>query len=159
MAEPGAPYVKHGDDFRSLENEDELFSADLEHALRLFSEPKKSRRRQAAKKVIAAIARPEGTPLQVLEGRYGPYVTDGETNASVPKGVDPTALTLEAAIDLLEARRSAPPREGRGRSGAGRGRKKAAPAGVKVAKAKSAKAPKASTTEKPTRARKVAVSS
>ena len=81
------------------------------------------RRRQASKKVILSIPRPEGAPLQVLEGRFGPYVTDGETNASVPRGVDATTLTLEAANDLLEARRSAPPRE----KGA-RGRKKAAPA-------------------------------
>ena len=100
------PYVKHGDEFRSLESDDELFSVDLTRALTLFAEPKKSRRRQAARKVIAAIARPEGAPLQVLEGRYGPYVTDGETNASVPKGTDPATLTLEAANDLLEARRS-----------------------------------------------------
>ena len=120
------PYVKHGDDFRSLESEDELFTCDLERALQLFSEPKKSRRRQASKKVIATIARPEGAPLQVLEGRYGPYVTDGETNASVPQGVEPATLTFEAANDLLEARRSAAPKSVRGRSGA-RGRKSAAP--------------------------------
>ena len=48
--------------------------------------------------------------MQVLEGRYGPYVTDGTTNASMPKGADPDALTLEQARELLiEARRAAPP--------------------------------------------------
>jgi DNA topoisomerase-1 len=120
------PYVKHGDDYRSLESDDELFTVDLERAVQLFNEPKRSRRRQASRKVLATIARAEGeAPLQVLEGRYGPYVTDGETNASVPKGTDPTTLTLEAANDLLEARRSAGPRVGRGRP-AQRSKKKAA---------------------------------
>ena len=145
------PYVKHGDDFRSLETDDELFTVDLDHALRLFSEPKRSRRRQAAKKVIASIARPEGAPLQVLEGRYGPYVTDGETNASVPRGTDPNTLTLEAANDLLEARRSAAPRAGRGRAAGARKRKTATPVAKKTAKAASA--------SKPKRTRKVAVPS
>ncbi len=162
------PYVKHGDDFRSLETEEELFTVDLERALQLFAEPKKSRRRQAAKKVIASIARPEGAPLQVLEGRFGPYVTDGETNASVPRGTDPTTLTLEAANDLLEARRSAPPREGRGRSTAGRAKKKvtAGRAASKAAKpatvaklAKAAKDVTAAKAVKPKRAPKVAVPS
>jgi DNA topoisomerase-1 len=120
------PYVKHGDDFRSLESDDELFTVELSRALQLFSEPKRSRRRQAAKKVLASIERPDGAaPLQVLEGRYGPYVTDGETNASIPKGVDPATITLESANDLLEARRSAAPRPKRGRA-ATRSVKKAA---------------------------------
>jgi DNA topoisomerase-1 len=145
------PYVKHGDDFRSLETDEELFTADLDHALRLFSEPKRSRRRQAAKKVITSIARPEGAPLQVLEGRYGPYVTDGETNASVPRGTDPNTLTLEAANDLLEARRSAAPRAGRGRASGARKKKTATPVAKKTAKAASA--------SKPKRTRKVAVPS
>jgi DNA topoisomerase-1 len=148
------PYVKHGDDFRSLESDDELFTADLDHALRLFSEPKRSRRRQAAKKVIASIVRPEGMPLQVLEGRYGPYVTDGETNASVPRGTDPGTLTLEAANDLLEARRSAAPRPGRGRATGVRRKKAAAP----VVK-KAAKTAKTASASKPKRTRKVAVPS
>ena len=149
------PYVKHGDDFRSLESDDELFTCDLARALQLFAEPKKSRRRQAAKKVIAAIERPEGAPLQVLEGRYGPYVTDGETNASVPKGVDPATLTLEAANDLLEARRSAAPRPPRGRTPRAKTTKTTKSAAPK-AKAKSAVS-KAADAAKPKRSRKKAV--
>ncbi|HUR34978.1 MAG TPA: type I DNA topoisomerase [Vicinamibacterales bacterium] len=153
------PYVKHGDDFRSLEDEEELFTADLARALQLFSEPKRSRRRQASRKVIALIERPGGEPLEVLEGRFGPYVTDKTTNASVPRGVDPKTLTFEAANDLLEARRSAPPREPRGRTAVTRTRKKtAAAASPKAAKAKVAKA-KAAAGDKPKRPRKVAVSS
>src|SRR5438067_13288669 len=79
------PYVKHGDDYRSLTSDDDLFTVDLERALALFAAPKRSGRRQAAaKRVIQSIENPPGAPLRVLEGRYGPYVTDGETNASVP---------------------------------------------------------------------------
>jgi DNA topoisomerase-1 len=119
------PYVKHGDDFRSLAADDDLFTVDLARALALFAEPKRGGRRQMSKRVIRQIETPDGgKPLQVLEGRYGPYVTDGETNASIPKGADPATLSLDEARSLLEARRNAPPRENaRGRGG----RRKSAP--------------------------------
>jgi len=105
------PYVKHGDDYRSLDSSDDLFSVDLPRALELFAAPKRSGRRQAAaRRVIAKIEQPDGgAPLQVLEGRYGPYITDGEINASVPKGMDPATLSLDDARALLEARRGAAP--------------------------------------------------
>ena len=54
-----------------------------------------------------------GAALQVLEGRYGPYVTDGETNASIPRGTDPATISLADARSLIDARRGAPPREKR----------------------------------------------
>jgi DNA topoisomerase-1 len=126
------PYVKHGDDFRSLTPDDDLFTVTLERALALFAEPKRSMRRQAApKRVLRTIDVAGGQPLQVLDGRYGPYVTDGETNASIPRGTDPATLSVEAAQALLEARRGAPPRPGRrgGRRAAAGGRsRRAAPA-------------------------------
>jgi DNA topoisomerase-1 len=107
------PYIKHGDDYRSLEATDDLFTVDLERALALLAAPKRSSR-QAAKRVIRKIEVPDGgTALQVLEGRFGPYVTDGEVNASIPKGADPATISLEDAQALLEARRGAPPREPR----------------------------------------------
>ena len=162
------PYVKQGDEYRSLGADDDLFTVDLARALALFAEPKRGGRRQMAKRVIRQIESPDGgKPLQVLEGRYGPYVTDGETNASIPRGTDPASVSLEDARALLEARRGAPPKEkGRGRFGAKRraprpaavaeappSKKRAAPrgaagktvskssakAGVKGVKAKSAK--------------------
>ena len=109
------PYVKHGDDFRSLAAEDDLFTIDLARALQLFSEPKRSGRRQMTKRVIRQIeATDGGAAIQVLEGRYGPYVTDGETNASIPKGMDPAHISLQDARSLIDARRGAPPREKRG---------------------------------------------
>ena len=91
------------------------------------------------KRVIRQIEPTDGgKPLQLLEGRYGPYVTDGETNASVPNGTDPAALSLEDARALIDARRGAPPRANRrGRAGArvsrprrGTGRTSEAAAGV-----------------------------
>jgi DNA topoisomerase-1 len=81
-----------------------------------------------------------GTALQVLEGRFGPYVTDGEVNASIPKGADPATISLEDAQALLEARRGAPPREPRrsrraaaSGSSRGRGRRAAKPAAMVAA--------------------------
>jgi DNA topoisomerase-1 len=122
------PYIKHGDDYRSLEPTDDLFTVDLDRALVLLAAPKRSAR-QAAKRVIRTIEVPDGTALQVLEGRYGPYVTDGELNASIPKGSDPATLSLDEARALLEARRGAPPSPRRGRraaAGPARGRRHAA---------------------------------
>jgi DNA topoisomerase-1 len=121
------PYIKHGDDYRSLEATDDLFTVDLERALALLAAPKRSAR-QAAKRVIRTIEVPDGgVALQVLEGRYGPYVTDGELNASIPKGADPVTLSLDEARALLEARRGAPPSARRGRRAAApaRGRRHA----------------------------------
>jgi DNA topoisomerase I len=130
------PYVKHGDDYRSLDASDDLFSVDLPRALELLAAPKRSGRRQAAaRRVIAKIEQPDGgAPLQVLEGRYGPYITDGEVNASVPKGMDPATLLLDDALALLEARRGAAP-VGR------KGRRAAAVRKVKPTRTKMAKEP------------------
>ena len=160
------PYIKKGDDYRSLEETDDLFTVGLERALALLAAPKRSTR-QAQKRVIRKIEVPDGgAALQVLEGRFGPYVTDGETNASIPKGADPATHTLEEAQALLEARRGAPPREprrgrrgGAGAASRGRGRRTAKP--VEAAKAAPAAkvktATKAKTIAKPKAAGKRAV--
>jgi DNA topoisomerase-1 len=139
------PYIKHGDDYRSLESEDDLFTVDLAGSLALLAAPKKQGRRQsAAKRVIRQLeATDGGAPLQLLEGRYGPYVTDGTTNASLPRGADPATLTLEDARALIEARAGAPPREGRrpatrSRTRAPRARAKTAADGGEPALKKSA---------------------
>jgi DNA topoisomerase I len=108
------PYIKHGDDYRSLGDADDVFTVDLSRALALLAEPKRAGRRQAAKRVIRQIeATDGGKPLQVLEGRYGPYVSDGETNASIPRGTDPATISLEDARGLIDARRGAMPRAAR----------------------------------------------
>jgi DNA topoisomerase-1 len=105
------PYVKHGDEFRSLESEEQVFSVTLDDAVALFRQPKKSRRRQASRTVLKALgAHPtNGAAVQVLAGRYGPYVTDGTINASLPKGADPAALSMEEAVALMKAREEAGP--------------------------------------------------
>ena len=103
------PYVKHNDEFRSLESEDDVFNISFDNALALLRAPKQSRRRQATQKKVLKELSNNGTTIKVLAGRYGPYVTDGTTNASVPKGTNPEAVTFEQATELLEARRNAAP--------------------------------------------------
>ncbi len=110
------PYVKHGDEFRSLDETDDVFTIDLARALELLAAPKKSRRRQAgARTVLRALGNhpQSGAAVNVLSGRYGPYVTDGATNASLPKSQDPEQLSMEQAVELLAARAGLPKKAGR----------------------------------------------
>ena len=103
------PYVKHNDEFRSLESDQDVFNVSFDAALALLRAPKQSRRRQSAqKKVLRELTR-DGATLRLLAGRYGPYVTDGTVNASIPRGTSPDAVTFEQAVELLEARRNAAP--------------------------------------------------
>jgi DNA topoisomerase-1 len=130
IASPGkfGPYVKHGKEFRSLENEEQLFTVTLEEAVALLAEPKKSRRRQSAAKTVLRELGPHpkgGAPVNVLAGRYGPYVTDGTTNASLPKGTTPEAVTMEQAVELLAVRAGAPKRGRVTRRGGARTSRKA----------------------------------
>ena len=80
------PYIKKDTDSRSLGSEDELFSVTLEQARAIFAQPKQRRGRGAAKPPLAELgAHPESdAPVRVLDGRFGPYITDGTVNASVP---------------------------------------------------------------------------
>ena len=119
------PYAKHGDEFRSLESDDDVFDITFDAALALIRAPKQSRRRQAAQKKVLNQLEQGTTKLQVLAGRYGPYVTDGTTNASIPKGTAAETLTFEQATELLEARRNAAPapRRASGRKKTASGRK------------------------------------
>lgn len=104
------PYVKREKDFRSLKDWRHACDIELEEALKILAEPKKGRGRGRQKTVLKEIGEVEGAegPVQVLDGRYGPYVTDGKTNASLPRGADPEAVTVEKAKELLDARRNAP---------------------------------------------------
>jgi DNA topoisomerase-1 len=117
------PYVKHNDEFRSLESDDDVFNISLDQALALLRAPKQSRRRQAAQKKTLKELTNNGTTIKLLAGRYGPYVTDGTTNASVPKSVNPESVTFEQAMELLETRRNAAPTP---RRAAAAGRRRAA---------------------------------
>jgi DNA topoisomerase I len=102
------PYVKRGDDFRSLSADAEVFTVTLDQAVELFKQEKPSRR-SASKKVLRDLGdHPDsGATIQLLEGRYGPYVSDGTTNASLPKDLENEAVTLDAAVGLLRARKDA----------------------------------------------------
>jgi DNA topoisomerase-1 len=108
------PYVKHGDEFRSLESEDDVFNIAFDAALELLRAPKQTRRRQAAQRKVLRELTQNGTTIKLMAGRYGPYVTDGTTNASIPKTIGPDALTYEQAVELLAARRDAAPMPRRG---------------------------------------------
>ncbi len=114
------PYVKHGDEFRSLEATDDVYSVSLDRALELLAQPKRSRRRPAAAPAVLrdlGVREGTGAAVRLLDGRYGPYVTDGQTNASLPKGADPAALALRDAVELLDARAAAGPKKKGGRPG------------------------------------------
>ena len=112
------PYVKRGSEFRSLEGDAQVFDVTLDEALELFRQEKPTRR-GATRTVLRELgAHPEsGAAIRLLEGRYGPYVTDGTTNASLPKDLGADAVTPERAVELLRERAAAgPPKRGRGRS-------------------------------------------
>ncbi len=103
------PYIKKGTDSRSLDAEESLFTVDLEGALRIFAEPKR-RGRQAAAPLRELGPDPvSGRTMVVKEGRFGPYVTDGETNASLRKGDSVEELTDERAAELMADRRARGP--------------------------------------------------
>jgi DNA topoisomerase-1 len=105
------PYVQKGKESRSLETEEQLFSISLDGALALLAQPRERRGgRQAAAPLKEVGADPvSGKPIVVKSGRFGPYVTDGETNASLRSGDDPEELTLDRALELLTDRRARGP--------------------------------------------------
>ena len=104
------PYLRKGTDSRSLGAEEQLFTVTLDDARAIFAQPKQ-RRGRATKPPLAELGpHPEtAAPVRVLDGRFGPYVTDGTLNASVPRGVDPESLSLEQAIELLRERAARAP--------------------------------------------------
>ena len=122
VASPGrfGPYIKRGEDTRSLQSEEQLLTIGLDEALALLVLPKRGRGRQAAEPLAELGVHPDnGAAVKLLVGRYGPYVTDGTTNASLPKDADPAATTLEQAVDLLRARAAAGPAKKPARKAAG----------------------------------------
>ena len=102
------PYIKRGEESRSLENEEQLFTVTLEDARALLAEPPRRRGRRAARGPLKELGTDTATgkPIVVKDGRFGPYVTDGETNASLRRGDTPEAVTLERAVELLAERRA-----------------------------------------------------
>jgi DNA topoisomerase-1 len=106
------PYAKKGSDSRSLESEDQLFTLTLAEAKELFAQPKtRGRGARAAAPPLRELGDDPATgkPMVIKDGRFGPYVTDGETNASLRKGDDVATVTIERAAELLADRRAAAP--------------------------------------------------
>jgi DNA topoisomerase-1 len=104
------PYVKRDTDYRSLENEDKLFTVTLDEALALLAQPK-ARQRREAKPPLREMGNDPATekPMVIKEGRFGPYVTDGEYNASLRRGQTPEELTVEQASEMLAEKRAKGP--------------------------------------------------
>jgi DNA topoisomerase-1 len=104
------PYLKRGSDSRSLEREQQLFDITLDEALAIYAQPKQRGRAAAAAPLKELGNDPvSGAPVVVKAGRFGPYVTDGEVNATLPRAMSQEAVTLDEAIGLLNARRAAGP--------------------------------------------------
>ncbi|MFZ0904762.1 MAG: type I DNA topoisomerase [Mycobacterium sp.] len=105
------PYLKRGNDSRSLATEDQMFEITLEEALKLYAEPKRRGRQGAAAPPLRELGNDpaSGKPMVIKDGRFGPYVTDGETNASLRKGDDVLSITDERAGELLADRRARGP--------------------------------------------------
>jgi DNA topoisomerase-1 len=104
------PYVKKGKESRSLDTEEQLFTITLDEALAKLAEPKQRGRRAAAPPLKELGNDPvSGKPVVLKEGRFGPYVTDGETNASLRAGDSVESISPERAYELLQIRRDNPP--------------------------------------------------
>src|SRR5437763_826534 len=105
------PYLKRGNDSRSLATEDQIFDITLEEALKIYAEPKRHGRQSASAPPLRELGTDpvSGKPMVIKDGRFGPYVTDGETNASLRKGDDVLSITDERAAELLADRRDRGP--------------------------------------------------
>jgi|694.fasta_scaffold100492_1 DNA topoisomerase-1 len=132
------PYIKCASESRSIPADESPFSVTIERAVELLKQPRTRGRASSQPKTLKELGKhpTSGETLNIKSGRYGPYVTDGTTNASLPQGADPEALTIPEAVALLEARAA---------KGPSKGRRRAAPKKAAAAPKKSAaKAPKKS---------------
>jgi DNA topoisomerase I len=123
------PYLKRGTDSRSIESEDQIFSIDLPAALAVFAQPKYGARRASSALKEFEADPVSGKPIRVRDGRFGPYVTDGETNATIPRGEDVESIDFDRAVQLLADKRAkgpAKPKAGARRAGGATTRRSAA---------------------------------
>ncbi len=129
------PYITRGNDRRSLEKEDDVFTVTVDQALALLAQPRQRRQQRAAAAPIRELGTDpvSGGTITLREGRFGPYVTDGETNASLRTGDVPESLTPERAHELLMLRRERGPAKKQKKRAAKKTAAKAAPAAKKTA--------------------------
>lgn len=133
------PYLKKGTDSRSLESESQIFDVTLEQALEIYAQPKYGAGRRASSALAEFEADPvSGKPIRIRDGRFGAYVTDGETNVTIPRGQTVDDITFEVAVQMLADKRAKGPAPKRGAA-------KKAPAKKPAAKKTAAK-PTAKTT-------------
>ena len=105
------PYLKKGTDSRSLETEEQIFTVALEQALEIFAQPKRRRGQAAARGPLRELGQDPATekPVVIKDGRFGPYITDGQTNVTVPRSEDPATISAERAFELLADKRAKGP--------------------------------------------------
>jgi DNA topoisomerase-1 len=105
------PYLKRGSESRSLATEDQLFTIALDEALKIYAQPKRPGRQSASALPLRELGADPATgkPMVIKDGRFGPYVTDGETNASLRKADDVASISDERAAELLADRRARGP--------------------------------------------------
>ncbi|MBO1901625.1 type I DNA topoisomerase [Leucobacter weissii] len=139
------PYLKKGSDTRSLSGEQAIFEIDLAGAQELFAQSKYGARKASAALKEFDADPVSGKPIKVKDGRFGPYVTDGETNATVPRGDSVEDLTFERAVELLEIKRAKGPAK---RKAPARKKAPAQKAGTKKTATKKAVDPKRSAAAK-----------
>ena len=155
------PYLKKGADSRSLESESQIFDVTLDQALEIYAQPKYGAGRRASSALAEFEADPvSGKPIRIRDGRFGAYVTDGETNVTIPRGQTVEDITFEVAVQMLADKRAKGPATKRGakRAPAKKPAAKKAPATKKPAAKKPAakKAPAKKTTAATSAARSAA---
>ncbi|WP_282947354.1 type I DNA topoisomerase [Cellulomonas endometrii] len=106
------PYLKRGTDSRTLPSEEAMFTVTLEEALAIYAQPKRGRGATATPPLRELGEDPtSGKPIVVKDGRFGAYVTDGETNRTLPRDVTPETITREQAVELLAEKRASAPKK------------------------------------------------
>ncbi|MCU1415961.1 MAG: topA, partial [Schumannella sp.] len=110
------PYIKKGTDSRSLDSEELIFTIDLPAALEVFAQPKYGAHRPSSALKEFDADPVSGKPIRVREGRFGPYVTDGVTNATIPRGDDVETIDFERAVELLADKRAKGPAKPKSRA-------------------------------------------
>jgi DNA topoisomerase-1 len=136
------PYVAHDGKYASLESPEDVFNIGINHAVTVLAEKKAKGGRRGPEVLKELGAGADGVAIKVLKGRYGPYVSDGDVNATIAEGTDPETVTLEQAQALIAERIA--------KGGGKKKKKKAAPKtqGKTKAKPKAEAKPKKENPEK-----------
>jgi DNA topoisomerase-1 len=133
------PYVAHNGQYASLDTPEDVFTIGLNHAVTVLAEKKARSRAHRGPEPLKELGNsPEGSTIKLMRGRYGPYVTDGKTNATIPKDNDPNTVTLEQALALIAERaaKGPSPKQKKKAEKAAKAKAKSEPKAKPAAKAK-----------------------